>query len=390
LYRYPEWQQVVANDERRKSPWLRAGQADPEKEITMKQRWLATLVGGATLTVVGATNALAADNTVVVPAPPSEASATALQLKGLLTIGETAARSAQDSGSASATALGVGGTSLVQGKTGGKQSGDGKQEGALVELEQGPLQESGTDVEVTPWDAAVSGPNSDARAALARVGVAGVVRVDVLHSKSKTTYTQGKSTGTSSSDGVRLCVLGCSDDKGQPGGLEIVVLHSEAESGGKGHSYVASIGDTKLVSDEDLGNPNDVCSLTVGQQRSEPVFLQALCVSAKGGAGAEQRQEAMASVANAALLGDMIVGNLITASGAGGLAPIAAPALPAPPEIVAGAAEVPAALPEAAPSALAATGAAVMWGLLAGLITLLLGAALLFAGRLRGLAGSRS
>jgi hypothetical protein len=381
---------VVANDERRNSSWLRAGQADHEKESTMKKRWLATLVGGAALTAVGATNALAADSTVVVPAPPSEASATALQVKGLVTIGQTAARSAQGSGSASATALGIGGNSLVQGKTGGSQSGNGKQEGALIELEKGPLAENGTDVEVTPWDAAVSGPDSTSRAALARVGVGGLVRVDVLHSKSHTTYTQGKSTGTSSSDGVRLCLLGCSSDKDKPGGLEIVVLHSEAESGGTGHSYVAKIGDTRLVSDEDLGNPNDVCSLTVGDKPSQLVFLQALCVSAKGGTGAEQRNEATASVANATLLGDMVVGNLISASGSGGLAPIATPApIAAPAEIVQGAAEVPAALP-AAPQALAATGAAVMWGLLAGLVTLLLGTALLFAGRRRALAGSQA
>ena len=356
----------------------------------MKKRWLATLVGGAALAAVGATNALAADNTVVVPAPPSEASATALQLKGILTIGQTAARSAQNSGSASATALGVGGNPLVEGRTGGNQSGDGKQDGALIELQKGPLADNGTDVEVTPWDTAVAGPDSTARAALARVGVGGVVRVDVLHSKSHTTYTQGKSTGTSSSDGVRLCLLGCSSDKDKPGGLEIVVLHSEADSTGTGHSYVAKIGDTRILSDEDLGNPNDVCSLTVGQQPSQVVFLQALCVSAKGGAGAEQRNEASASVANAAVLGDMLMGNLITASGSGGLAPIATPAVAAPAEIVQGAAEVPAALPQAAPKALAATGAAIMWGLLAGLITLLLGTALLFAGRLRGLAASRA
>jgi hypothetical protein len=95
-------------------------------------------------------------------------------------------------------------------------------------------------------------------------------------------------------------------------------------------------------------------------------------------------------VANAAVLGDMLMGNLITASGSGGLAPIATPAVAAPAEIVQGAAEVPAALPQAAPKALAATGAAIMWGLLAGLITLLLGTALLFAGRLRGLAASRA
>jgi hypothetical protein len=353
----------------------------------MKQRWLAAVVGGAVLTVLGVINAWAADETVVIPAPPSEASATALQLKDLLTVGQTAARSAQDSGSASATALGVGGNSLVEGKTGGKQSSEGRQDGALLELEKGPLADDGTDVEVTPWDTAVAGHDSDAHAALARVGVGGLVRLDVLHSKSHTTYTQGKSTGTSSSDGARLCVLGCSSDKDKANGLEVVVLHSEAESSGAAHSYVAKIGDTTLLSDEDLGNANDICSLTVGDT-SQPVFLQALCVSAKGGSGTEQRNEATASVAGATVLGGAVVGDLITASGAGGAAPIASPAialLPPAPELVQGAAAAP-----AASGALAATGAVVMWALVAGLITVLLGAVLLFTGRLRGLARSRS
>jgi hypothetical protein len=361
----------------------------------MKHRWPLVTLGVMALAAGGAPFAWAADQTVVVPAPPSEAHAVALQVEKVLTIGETAAKSGPDSGTASATALGIAGNPLVAGETGGSQSGDGANDGALIELEKGPLQRGGTDVEVTPYDVAVKGKNSDSRAALARAGLSTVARLDVLQSESHTTWTDGKSKGTAASDGVHVCVIG---DCQKGAGLEVVVLHSESASEGTGHSYVLRLNDTPILTDEQVGKSNELCGLTVGKPKDPVLFAQALCAGAVGGQGASgtTTEKAQSSVANLTALGEQAAGNLFDTSVAGGAAPApilqpaAAPAVPAAPEVVQGAvaqaAEAAAALP--ARGALASTGSFALRGLLFGFGLLLLGAAVRM-GRRVGLAGSR-
>jgi hypothetical protein len=360
----------------------------------MKHRWPLITLGVIALAAGGAPFAWA-DQTVVVPAPPSEAHAVALQVEKVLTIGETAAKSGPESGSASATALGIAGNPLVAGETGGSQSGDGANDGALIQLEQGPLQQGGTDVEVTPYDVAVKGKNSDSRAALARVGLSSVARLDVLQSESHTTYTEGKSKGTAASDGVHVCVIG---DCKKGSGLEVVVLHSESATEGTGHSYVLRLNDTPVLTDEQVGNANDVCSLTVGKQKDPVLFAQALCAGAVGGQGASgtTTENASSSVANVTALGDQLAGNLFDTAAGGGTAPApilqpaAAPGPAAAPEVVQGAvaaaAENTAALPAA--GALASTGSFALRSLLFGFGLLLVGAAVRM-GRRVGLATSR-
>jgi hypothetical protein len=350
----------------------------------MKHRWPLVTLGVVALAAGGAPFARAAEETVVVPAPPSEAHAVALQLEKVLTIGETAASSGQNEGTASANALGVGDNTLIAGAS----------DGALVQLEKGPLQEGGTDVEVTPYDVKVGDKTSDSRAALARAGVSSVARLDVLQSESHTTYSQGKSTGTASSDGVHLCVIG---DCKNGGGLEIVVLHSESNSEGVGHSHVLRLNDVTVLTDEQLGSANDVCGLTVGKQADPVLFAQALCAGAVGGQGANgtTTDKAGSSVANVSALGEAAVGNLFDTQVAGGTAPapilapapVAAPA--AAPEVVQGAvaeaAQASAALPAAA--ALAFTGSFAFRALMFGFGLLLLGAVARMSRR--GLAVSR-
>jgi len=365
-----------------------------EKEHSMKHRWPLVTLGVVALAAGGAPFARAAEETtVVVPAPPSEAHAVALQLEKVLTIGETAASSGQNEGTASANALGVGDNTLIAGETGGSQSGKGASDGALIQLEKGPLQDGATDVEVTPYDVKVGDKTSDSRAALARAGVSSVVRLDVLQSESHTAYSQGKSTGTASSDGVHLCVIG---DCKNGGGLELVVLHSESNSEGTGHSHVLRLNDVTVLTDEQLGSANDVCGLTVGKAADPVLFAQALCAGAVGGQGANgtTTEKAGSSVANVSALGEAAVGNLFDTQVAGGTAPpptlapapISAPA--AAPEVVQGAvaeaAQASAALPAAG---LAFTGSSVFRALLFGFGLLLLGAVARMSRR--GLAVSR-
>jgi hypothetical protein len=368
-----------------------------EKEHSMKHRWPLVTLGVVALAAGGAPFAWGADQTVYVPAPPSEAHAVALELKDLLTIGETAATSGPKDGTAEATALGIGGNPLVAGETGGSQSGDGTNDGALIQLEKGPLQEGGTDVEVTPYDVGVNGKKSDSRAAAARAGVATLLRADVLQSESHTTYSDGKSSGNAASDGVHLCVIG---DCKAGSGLEVVVLHSESGTEANGHSYVLRLNDTPILTDEQLGNANDVCGLTLGKPADPGLFAQVLCAGAVGGQGANgtTTENAASSVANVTALGETAAGNLFDTKVAGGTAPpaILAPA-PAPavalPEVVQGAvaeaAQASAALP-AASGALAFTGSFAFRGLLFGLGLLLLGAVARMGRRVGGLAGSRA
>jgi hypothetical protein len=356
----------------------------------MKHRWPLVTLGVVALAAGGAPFARA---DVEVPAPPSEAHAVALQLEKVLTIGETAASSGQNEGTASANALGVGDNTLVSGETGGSQSGNGSADGALIQLEKGPLQENGTDVEVTPYDVAVKDKKSDSRAALARAGVSQVARLDVLQSESHTTWNSGKSNGTATSDGIHLCVIG---DCKKGAGLEVVILHSESMSEGTGHSYALRLNDVTVLTDEQLGSANDVCGLTVGKPADPLLFAQALCAGAVGGQGANgtTTEKAGSSVANLSALGEAAVGNLFDTQVAGGTAPplVIAPApaaAAAAPEVVQGAvaeaAQASAALP-AAP-ALAFTGSSVFRVLMFGFGLLLLGAVARM-GR-RSLAGSR-
>lgn len=358
----------------------------------MKHRWPLVTLGVIAMAAGGAPFAWAeTTSTVEVPAPPSEAHAVALQIEEVLTIGETAAKSGESEGTASANALAVGGNPLVAGETGGTQSSEGTSEGALIELEPGALKDGGTDVEVTPYDLSVKGDKADSRAALARVGVQEVVRVDVLQSESHTTYSRGKSTGTSSSDGVHLCVIG---DCQNGSGLEIVVLHSESASEGKGGSHVLRLNDVTVLTDEQIGTANEACGLTLGQNADPVLFLQALCASAAGGEGAAgSTQKAEASVANVSLLGETAIGNLFDTNASGAIAPLP-PAITAPaaaPEVVQGAvaeaAQASAALPAAQTEALAFTGSFALRAALFGLGLLLLGA---FVRSGRRLAGSRA
>ncbi len=358
----------------------------------MKHRWPLVTLGVVALAAGGAPFAWA-DSTVEVPAPPSEAHAVALQVEKVLTIGETAAKSGEKEGTASANALAVGGNPLVAGQTGGSQSSDGATDGALIELEDGPLKEGGTDVEVTPYDLSVKGDKADSRAALARVGVSQVAKVDVLQSESHTTYSRGKSTGTSSSDGVHVCVIG---DCKNGSGLELVILHSESASEGKGSSHVLRLNDVTLLTDEQIGTANEACGLTLGQNADPLLFLQALCASATGGQGTagSATQSAQASVANTSLLGETVIGNLFDTAASGATAPAPLPpAVSAPaaaPEVVQGAvaeaAQASAALPTAQ-EALAFTGSYAIRALLFGLGLVLIGA---FALSGRRLAVSRS
>lgn len=357
----------------------------------MQQRWRVITFGVVGLMMGGLPVAQAqeATQTIDVPAPPSEASAAAVQVENVLTVGETAATSAQEGGTADANALGLGSNTLVEGSTGGSQDGAGTQSGALVELDEGPGEAGDVDVEVTPFDLAVDETSADSRAALARVFLGDVANVSVLHSESHTTYSPGTSTGRSFSDGVHACVAGACEGENADG-LELVILHSEAESSGEGGSYVLRLGETTVLDDDDLGEAEDACSVTLGEESAEPLLLELLCVQATGGEGERAATGLEATVANTAILGDTLGAAVVAAAGSGGDAPVTPAPIDLPPRVApvtAAVVETPAALPPAeSTGVLAATGGSLLAALLAG-IGLLIGGAALMAPRRRAAAG---
>lgn len=368
----------------------------------MKQRWKLGVLGAVAATIGGTTAARAAETTrettIVVPAPPSKASAVALEIEDLIVIGQTAALSGPSGGEASANALGLGDSTLIEGRTGDEQNGTGSSSGSLFELEEGPGESGDLDVELTPWDLAVTQTSADARAALLRLFLGDLATMAVLQSESHTNYSPQTSTGKSSSDALYLCLLG--DCAGEDG-VELVLLHSETSESQSGFTYVVRINDTVIPADEDgeSGQGADPCSLTLGDQTSELLRLQALCTSASGGTGEDSTVlSSTASVANTSVAGDTVVGNVVGAESSGGSSPIVTPSVPAgsvvasPDSAVAGAG-TPAETPtnsEVRGSVLARTGRLITQPLFAGGGLLLAGLALLGLRRTHGRIRGRS
>jgi hypothetical protein len=201
-----------------------------------------------------------------VPAPPSEAHGVALQVGSLLDISKTDATAGSGTTSAQASVIRLGGQPLLD--LGGVQKGDGETGGALLDTGAGaPIR-----LEVAPWHAAVSGTSgpkrhSKASAALARAAISNLVRLGVLTSTSEASYTDAKSTGTASSDGIDLGLLEA---------VRVVLLHSEVATEGHGHSYLIGVNGTEIGTDDQLGS-SPICGLNV------PNVLALSCLAASGG-----------------------------------------------------------------------------------------------------------
>src|SRR5205823_9788270 len=104
-------------------------------------------------------------------------------------------------------------------------------------------------------------------AALARVDVPSVATVGVLTSDSQASYTDQKSTGQAVTDGFQAGLLDA---------IQVVLLHSEVSSEGRGHSYLVGLNGTEIGTDEQLG-ASPLCALNA------PGLLSLSCLSASGG-----------------------------------------------------------------------------------------------------------
>ena len=319
----------------------------------------------------------AAKADVGVPAPPGRASAVAAQVGSLIDISKTGAVADQTTPTAEASVVRIGGHTLLG--LGGSQKGDGEQSGALLDTgATNPVR-----LEVAPWAAAVdgtSGPtrHSKAAAAVARANVANVVKAAVLHSESEASWTDTKSTGSAFSNGVEVSVLEA---------INVVLLHSEVTTEGKGHSYLVGLNGTEIGTDSQLGK-SPLCALTLQS------VLSLSCLTASAGEGTPADGVATDAAAEVARV-DPAIGAIsmidpvaaFTASNSSGSGSAPVVTLPAPaPAPVAAAEEARAELSSAAAApdaALPRTGAALAGFAVSGLAALLGGALLRLTTRRR-------
>lgn len=226
----------------------------------MKTRRLAAVLSG--FAIVAATPLAAS----AAPAPPGTSEASVAQIGSLLGISTTSAQAGPNGSSASAAPISVNGQPLFP------QSG---QSGSLIDTGTTPIGQ----VQVAPWTAATSGNHAEADAAVARANVADIAHVHALQSHSEADWSPTNSSGSSSSDGARVHL----------DGLDVVLLHSEANSAGESGSFVAGINDTELLTSDDAA---EACDLVV------PDVLDLNCLAASGGPGS-----VLASVADATVGG---------------------------------------------------------------------------------------
>lgn len=305
--------------------------------------------------------------TTVTPAPPASASASAVQISGLLTVGGTSTTANGSGGSASADSLTILGTQVAGGSTNDPSK---PAKGDLIGTGTTPA----GDVEIAPYEAKVThsgdSSSSEADAALAHAGLAGLLEFWVLHSHSESDYNGNQSSGSSSSDGAEV--------KG-PNGTDIKVLHAEASSGHTGKSDLLVIDGTEIGSSDQA---NGACKLDL-----DPV-ISLLCLVASGGTGSNGVTTSGADVVTAT---GMVPGTTVVGAGtAGGTATTTTVTTPSAPKPAHHPATKPASgpLPHTGPgTALPFTGAEI--GLLSayGAALLALGAGIATAARRRRVYG---
>jgi hypothetical protein len=232
--------------------------------------------------------------TTTTPAPGATASASAVQITGIVTVGGTSTTANGGGGSASADSLDILGHQVAGGSTTDPSK---PAKGQLI----GTGNTAAGDAEIAPYSATVthSGDSSsaDADAALAHAGLAGLLEVWVLHSHSHSDYNTAQSSGSSSSDGAEI--------KG-PNGIDIKVLHAEASSGHTGQSDLLVVNGTEIGSSDQA---NGACKLNL-----DPV-INLLCLVASGGTGSNGVTTSGADVVTAS---GMVPGTTVVGAGTSG------------------------------------------------------------------------
>lgn len=198
-------------------------------------------------------------------APPGTSSATALRVGSLIGVSDTGAEANSGSSNAEASVLDIGGQTVLG--LGGSQESAGQSGGALVDTGAAlPAH-----VQVAPWEASASGSptsanrSSAASAAAARAAAPGIVDAGVLQSSSEASHQAERSAGTGSSDGADVTLLDA---------VRLVLLHSDVNSEGIGHSYLVGLNGTEIGTDSQLGS---TCALNA------PGLLSLSCLTASGG-----------------------------------------------------------------------------------------------------------
>jgi hypothetical protein len=200
-------------------------------------------------------------------APPGTSSATALRVGSLIGVSDTGAEANSGTSNAEASVIDVGGQTVLG--LGGTQETAGESGGALVDTGAAlPAH-----VQVAPWEASATGSptsanrSSAASAAAARATAPGIVGAGVLQSSSEASHQAERSAGAGSSDGADVTLLDA---------LRLVLLHSEVNSQGTGHSYLVGLNGTEIGTDSQLGS---TCALNA------PGLLSLSCLTASGGGG---------------------------------------------------------------------------------------------------------
>jgi hypothetical protein len=241
--------------------------------------------------------ALAADPpaTTTTPAGDGSANAVAAQVDGVVSAGETKARSGPNDADATGNAVTLGGTPPSK-EFGGsvKSDGDADDHGSLLDTDSTPLGR----VQVTPWEAHTKKAGADGcrtaqgRAAVARVTLIdkSVADVNVLQSQSDASHCGLKSTGKGSSDGAHAMI-------GGEGGLVLTLLHSEAATDDNGKTYLISINGNEIANNEQADGG---CSLDV------PGLLGLTCLTVGGGEGTVFADVADATLGDGALTAKLV------------------------------------------------------------------------------------
>jgi LPXTG-motif cell wall-anchored protein len=197
-------------------------------------------------------------------APVANATATAARVSDQVSISKTDTAADQTKSDAQAAVISIGGKPALG--TGGTESGEGENRGALIDtVDKAPVR-----VQVAPWHVRADGTKdspkrtSQAEAALARVEVPDQAKVGVLTSDASSEHTSTKSTGKSTSNALEVS-LGES--------LNLVLLHSEVDSATHGNSYLVSLNGTKIGTQEQLAQ---LCALDLS-------VAQLSCLTASGG-----------------------------------------------------------------------------------------------------------
>jgi LPXTG-motif cell wall-anchored protein len=217
---------------------------------------------------------------ITTPAPPSEASGVAVQVGSLRDLSKTGATAGSGAPSAQASVVSLGGTPLLG--LGGTRTGDGQTGGSLADAGDSlPAR-----LEVAPWHAAADGSTSRTHharssAAAARAELPTVVKAGVLASDSEASWTDRRSSGHAITDGVNIRLLDTAN---------IVLLHSETTSEGRGHSYLVGLDGTEIGTDDQLGG-SPLCALDAGS------LLSLSCLTASGGTGADGLTSGAANIA---------------------------------------------------------------------------------------------